>query len=252
MLHIALEKNGQQQSQCRFKYPRPIQHYSDISFEKISDGTIHATVSSKCNDTRVNSHSRLLLQNWRANVDLQVTVDVTACARYMSKYVSESEPRTRPASDISESCIRGMHETSTTRSAFCTAMICAVGERDISSQETAHLLLSLPLFTCTFNFVTISLTRDRQILQDAESNILVLNYLIFNYYSVRTTNIDLSLLEFASQYYVFKGELRHLLLFAHFLIIHLTLKVPTIIFTANFNLSNTIHGIILLLILGGR
>ena len=57
-----------------------------------------------------------------------------------------------------------MHDISTTRSAFCTAMIHAVGDRDISSQETAHLLLSLHLFTCTFNFVTISLTGDQQIL----------------------------------------------------------------------------------------
>ena len=155
------KKSGQQQSECRFKYPRPIQDNSDILFEKLSDGTICATVSSKRNNTRVNSHSRLLLQNWRANVDLQVIVDVMACAHYMSKYVSKSEPCTRPVSDIFESCIGGMHDTSTTRSAFCTAMIRAVDERDISSQETAHLLLSLPLFTCTFNFVTISLTGDR-------------------------------------------------------------------------------------------
>ena len=123
----------------------------------------------------------MFLQNWRANVDLQVIIDVTACAHYMSKYISKSEPHTQTVSDIYESCVSTMQTTVITRSTFCRAMIRAVGERDISSQETAHLLLSLPLYTCIFNFATVSLTGDRQIVRDADSNTL---NSIFHYYSI--------------------------------------------------------------------
>ena len=57
------------------------------------------------NDPRVNSHNRLLLQNWRANVDIQIIVDVDACARYMAKYVAKGEPRSQSASEIFKSSV---------------------------------------------------------------------------------------------------------------------------------------------------
>ncbi len=56
----------------------------------------YTTVTTARNDPRVNSHNRVMLQNWRA--DFQI-VDVTACARYLAKYIAKSEPRSTPASD---------------------------------------------------------------------------------------------------------------------------------------------------------
>ena len=48
-------------------------------------------------------------------------------------------------------------------------MIQSVGNRDFSAQETAHLLLSLPHYTCTYRFVTINLrwrqTNSRKLLK---------------------------------------------------------------------------------------
>ncbi len=41
-----------------------------------------------------------MLQHWRANVDLQVTVDVLACARYLTKYAAKGEPRSNPVSVV--------------------------------------------------------------------------------------------------------------------------------------------------------
>lgn len=35
-------------------------------------------------------------------------------------------------------------------------MIQSVGERDFSAQETAHLLLILPLYRCSYSFITLS------------------------------------------------------------------------------------------------
>ena len=71
-------KAGQYETMCRFEYP---QTSSTIAFERLENGTVRATLTSKQNDPRVNSHNRVMLQHWRANVDLQVIVDVQACAR---------------------------------------------------------------------------------------------------------------------------------------------------------------------------
>ena len=87
-------------------------------------------------------------------------------------------------------------------------MIRAVGERDISAQETAHMLLSLPLVSCTFNFTTLSLTGDRKLSKDTESGQLTLQQSLLDSYSTRTTQLNLSLVQFAAEFSVHKGEVR--------------------------------------------
>ena len=83
------KKTGHQEQKCRFDYPRPHQEASTLQFEKFQDGTIRATLTTQRNDPQINSHNRVMLQHWRANVDLQIIVDAQACARYMAKYASK-------------------------------------------------------------------------------------------------------------------------------------------------------------------
>lgn len=80
------KKANSDEEQCRFNYPFPEQDTTQLAFEKLTNGSIRGTLTTKRNDQRVNSHNRLQLQHWRANVDLQLIVDVEACARYMAKY----------------------------------------------------------------------------------------------------------------------------------------------------------------------
>ena len=72
------QKQNQQQPTCRFGYPKECTDQTDITFEQLPNGDLRATLTTKRNDPRINSHNRLMLQNWRANVDLQVLVDMTA------------------------------------------------------------------------------------------------------------------------------------------------------------------------------
>ena len=108
---------------CRFKYPQPTRPSSEITFERLGDGTVRATLATKRDDPRVNSHHRLLLQNWRANVDLQIVVDIQACACYMAKYVAKSEPRSRATSEILSACIPTQSDDSDARSILRRTMI---------------------------------------------------------------------------------------------------------------------------------
>ena len=49
-----------------FKYTRPFQSQSSLSFERLPDGNICAILVTQRNDPHVNSHNHLLLQNWRS------------------------------------------------------------------------------------------------------------------------------------------------------------------------------------------
>ena len=82
-------------------------------------------------------------------MDLQIIIDAETCARYMAKYASKGEPRSQPVSSIFKSCVDHLTDTSEAHTALRSAMIRSVAERDFSAQETAHQLLSLPLFSCT-------------------------------------------------------------------------------------------------------
>ena len=200
------KKADQADPECRFKYPRPTSSESMISFERLADGTVRATLTTKRDDPRVNSHNRLLLQNWRANVDIQIIIDVQACVRYMAKYASKGEPRSQAISEIFKSSVGGIPQGSDGKSILRRAMIRSVGERDFSAQETAHMLLSLPLVSCTYSFFTLSLKQDHQVVQDTGQ--LVIKQSLIDHYCIRTAHMDTSLLKFAAEFSISKGEIK--------------------------------------------
>ena len=211
------QKQSQQQPQCRFGYPKECTEQTDITFENLSNGDLRATLTTKRNDPRLNSHNRLMLQNWRANVDLQVIVDMTACARYMAKYFSKCEPHSKAMDAIYTDCISKLSLNSNSISAFQKAMIQVVGERDFGAQETAHILQSLPLYSCTFNFVTLSLDGGRQIRTDTQTQddsitkpTMLETYMNRIQYQDNFPNLlSLNILEFVSKYSISKNELVH-------------------------------------------
>ena len=54
-------------------------------------------------------------------------------------------------------------------SAIKKTMIQVAGDRNMAAQETAHMLLSLPLVGCTYTFITICLENSRKVNLDAEA-----------------------------------------------------------------------------------
>jgi hypothetical protein len=175
---------------------------TSISFEKLANGQIRATLTTAKNDPRINSHNHLMIQHWRANVDAQIVVDVHACAHYMTKYIAKSEIKSKSAADTFAESIS---HSSTTGTALRKCMIQSIGERDFSAQETAHLLLGLPLYQCTFNFITLSLDGGNLINTDSStcnSGNSVVNLSTLDMYSRRPSSIlDLNLLQFTATPY---------------------------------------------------
>ena len=202
-----LRKTRDQEPKCRFDYPRDVQALSTLEFEQLNCGSVRAKLITKRNDPRINSHNRTMLQYWRANVDMQIIVDVEACARYMAKYAAKAEQKSKALDAIFKSCVNSITETGNSHKVLRSAMLRAVGERDFSSQETAHMLLSLPLYSCSYSFVAVSLHESQLIERNEQTGQLALQQSLIQQYADREVAHDLNLCQFVTQYNIQKGKL---------------------------------------------
>ena len=145
-----LTKNGQQQ--CRFGYPKPLQPHTALVTE---DG--EPVLLTARNDGMVNSFNPVQLSAWRANVDMQFIVSRRKVIDYCTKYVTKSEPRSQSLKDVFTTIVHSLKEANNSIKAVQKLLINSVGERDYSAEETCHLLLQLPMFKASRDFIVLSL-----------------------------------------------------------------------------------------------
>ena len=211
-------KKGQTQVKCRFDYPRPLQSNTGIEFEELPNKRIRAKVVTKRNDPLINSHNKSLLQFWRANVDVQTIVDIEDCVRYMTKYAAKAETKSQTAKQIFKTCVNKLTHTSQACNAVRSAMIKSIGERDFSAQETAHMLLGLPLYNCTYTFTTLILddSKTTEIQHTSSGTSLSPKLSIVQFYSQRCQHgsnnddrvMQMNLLTYSSHFYVHNNALK--------------------------------------------
>ena len=125
----------------------------------------------------------------------------------MAKYASKGEPRSLAPSSAFQACVEHLGDESNTHTAFRSAMVKSLGKRDFSAQETAHLLLSLPLVSCTFSFVALSLNGGQSLARN-HSGEHILQPSTLDYYASHSTHQDMNLINFVSAYTFNHGELQ--------------------------------------------
>ncbi|EXX69416.1 Pif1p [Rhizophagus irregularis DAOM 197198w] len=146
-------KNSQQY--CRFGFPKDnVEH----NFIHENDREQLELITSR-NDPYVNSHNRVQLQGWRANVDLKPVLNIHAAFQYVAKYATKSEL----CSSFSEILNKILSESDPSGSSllsFQRLLLHTVSERDYSVQETCYLLLGLPLYYSSRTFVILNLNNE--------------------------------------------------------------------------------------------
>ena len=143
-------QNGQQK--CRFGYPKPLQPESTLIIENGEP-----TLLTARNDGLINSFNPVQLSAWRANVDMQYCVSRHKVIEYCAKYATKCEPRSQPLKETFTTIVRSLKEDSTSLKAVQKLLTNSVSDRDFSAQETCHLLLHLPMFRTSRDFVVLSL-----------------------------------------------------------------------------------------------
>ena len=142
--------NGREQ--CRFGYPKDL--IATTTLVTGENGTV--TVNTKRNDPLVNSHSVTQLAAWRGNVDTQPCVDKERVINYAAKYSTKQEVQSGGLRGALATVLQHLQGDEPALKVAQKLLTGAVGHRDISSQETAHQLLQLPLFKATREFVHVS------------------------------------------------------------------------------------------------
>ncbi|XP_059064420.1 uncharacterized protein LOC131856594 [Cryptomeria japonica] len=148
--YTCLKKNST--LKCRYKAHWPEQHDSSLTL----DHNNNPSYKPARNDSRLNVHNPMMLAIWRANVDCQAICSKKAILQYISKYVSKTEHKSESYIDILKRIVGLINSEDTILLAYHRFMMGIVADRDISTQETCHMLLKLPLISCTRQFVNLN------------------------------------------------------------------------------------------------
>ena len=183
---------------CRFGYPQPLQRETTLSTEN----GIYELLTMR-NDSLVNSYNPIQLSAWRGNVDMKYLVSREKVVEYCAKYATKSEPRSETMQETFKTIVNSLKQGNDSLTAAQKLLINSIGERDYSSQETCHLLLQLPLFKASRDFVVLSLDGSRMVDNTSRDGQIATLPTIFDHYVCRPTTLqfnDMTLLTFAKAY----------------------------------------------------
>ena len=96
---------------------------------------------------------------------MQYCVSRRKVIEYCAKYATKSEPRSEPLKLVYKNIVKQLADQDKPLKAVQKLLINSVGERDYSAQETCHLLLQLPLYMASRDFVILSVDGTR-VVQD--------------------------------------------------------------------------------------
>ena len=117
---------------------------------------------AKRNDRWLNTHVEPCLQSWMANMDMRLVCDIGKVVEYLTKYITKTEKsmskglQTFLLRFLRKHLDQGNDVISTLRRMMSMLM----GSRVISKQETCHLINSLPLVSCSHNFLHMNLDQN--------------------------------------------------------------------------------------------
>ena len=147
--------------------------------------------------------AHLICPAWRANVDMQYIVSRRRVIEYCTKYVTKSEPQSQSLKEVCTSIVRSLQEGNTSLKVVQKLLINTAGARDYSAQESCHLLLQLPMFKASRDFIVLSLDGSRAVQDRLEEDQHATALSIVDHYMHRPTTQPfnhITLIEFDRQY----------------------------------------------------
>ena len=163
------------EKKCRFGFPLMLIERTHLQLTqylaKTSDGLYAVRYRIEClskrNDRWLNSHCKVALCSWMANMDMRIVVDVGKVVEYLTKYVTKTEKSLSKGMKyfIRNVVTKNLDDGQTALQTIKKVMNRLLGNRLISRQETCHLINNLPLVSCSHNFVLVNLLACNELLQ---------------------------------------------------------------------------------------
>ncbi|KAF9536267.1 hypothetical protein CPC08DRAFT_590772, partial [Agrocybe pediades] len=139
------------QTFCRFDYPMPLREQAGIAL----DSKRRLRFEPRRNDRLVNPFNIPMILGWRANMDIKPVLSKYAAIDYIAKYASKAEKQAPAFPELLAGVTSSMDNDATAQQACQKILNKMLGERSYSAQETAHLLLGIPLVRASSSFKTI-------------------------------------------------------------------------------------------------
>ena len=172
----------------------------------VEDGDVELQTAR--NDPLINSFNPIQLSEWRANVHMQYCVSRQKAISYCAKYVTKCEPRSQSLKDVYATIVRGLKENDVALMVVQKLLISTTAEQDYSAQETCHLLLMLPMYMASQDFVMLSLDGSRQVEERLEEGKPATALSALHHYISRPATAhfeEMTLLHFVQHYSMPKG-----------------------------------------------
>ena len=135
---------------------------------------------------------------------MQYIVSRNRVLNYIAKYAAKSEPRSKGLKAVYGNILKSIKDNGSSLKMVQKLMISSVGERDYSAQETCHLLMGLPMYRASRDFVYLTLDGSRQVDSNQEEGTAIVTLASqLDHYINRITGTEmeeLSLLEFVQKF----------------------------------------------------
>ncbi len=138
-------------------------------------------------------------------MDMQYVVSRHRVVNYVAKYTTKSEYRflIKTLKSVYGTIMKTMQDDAAPIKMVQKLMVSSVGERDFSAQETCRLLLQLPLYRASRDFVVLSLDGSRQVNDNLKESTVVTMDSQLDQYCARPATPhfeNLTLLQFLKKY----------------------------------------------------
>ena len=187
-------KKGVQE--CRFGYPKPLQPITTINMEGSTP-----TLLTQRNDCLLKSGAAFSVESQRRHAVHCVTKQGPQLHRQVRSQIGASVQGLKA---VYGNILKTMKDNGSSLKMVQKLMISSVGERDYSAQETCHLLLGLPMYRASRDFVYLTLDGSRQVDSNQEEGtaIVTLASQLDHYINriMGTEMEELSLLEFVQKF----------------------------------------------------
>ena len=146
---------GKKNGKCRFGFPKNETSSNHISVET-KNNNYKFVLAEVRNHPLINSHNIFQLLGWKANVDITVITSKNDLIRYLSKYVTKTEPVSTSLKKFLKNKIKD-NNTQSVDSILKSSILNILGRRDMGKQEVCHLLMEIPLYESNISHINVNL-----------------------------------------------------------------------------------------------
>jgi hypothetical protein len=136
------KKKGTGEIFCRFGFPKECH---DSSVYAKDAGREFPELHTRRNDELLNSYNPGVILSWRANIDFRPVINREAVIAYVAKYASKADSQSATYQEVLSTSISRLQDTDAAGIAYQKMLSTFAAERDVSAQETCHILLGCKL-----------------------------------------------------------------------------------------------------------